>query len=185
MRTRTIALAALLALVAGACSLAEDEPSSPSSAAITTGTPTGPSGATGVTGAPAHRRSRAAAPRRRRGPHRRRAAETRDRGLRLPPERAPSIRAGSVAERSATSDNFTHTFTVERRSTSRSRSTRWRHRSRRRTGARTEARGGSEPVPLRDPPRDDRHDPFDDAAHGAPLRSRAGRAPSGRAAIPS
>jgi len=50
MRTRTIALAALLALVAGACSLADDEPSSPSSAAITTDTPTGSSGATGVTG---------------------------------------------------------------------------------------------------------------------------------------
>jgi plastocyanin len=49
MRTRTIALAALLVLVAGACSLANDEPSS-SSAAITTGAPTGPSGATGVTG---------------------------------------------------------------------------------------------------------------------------------------
>jgi len=50
MRTRTIALAALLALVAGACSLADDEPPSPSSAAITTDTPTGSSGATGVTG---------------------------------------------------------------------------------------------------------------------------------------
>ncbi|HVD70730.1 MAG TPA: cupredoxin domain-containing protein [Actinomycetota bacterium] len=50
MRTRTIALAALLTLVTGACSLANDEPSSPSSAAITTGAPTGPSGATGVTG---------------------------------------------------------------------------------------------------------------------------------------
>jgi plastocyanin len=50
MRTRMIALAALLTMVAGACSLANDEPSSPSSAAITTGTPTGPSGATGVTG---------------------------------------------------------------------------------------------------------------------------------------
>jgi plastocyanin len=45
-----IALAGLLTLVAGACSLADDEPSPPSSAAITTGTPTGPSGATGVTG---------------------------------------------------------------------------------------------------------------------------------------
>ena len=33
MRTRTIALAGLLALVAGACSLADDEPSSPSPAA--------------------------------------------------------------------------------------------------------------------------------------------------------
>jgi plastocyanin len=50
MRTRRIALAALLALVAGGCSLADDEPSSPSSAAITTGAPTGSSGATGVTG---------------------------------------------------------------------------------------------------------------------------------------
>ena len=50
MRTRTIALAALLTMVTGACSLANDEPSSPSSAAVTTGTPTGPSGATGVTG---------------------------------------------------------------------------------------------------------------------------------------
>ena len=50
MRTRTIALGALLALVAGACSLADDEPSTTSSAAITTGPPTGPSGATGVTG---------------------------------------------------------------------------------------------------------------------------------------
>jgi plastocyanin len=45
-----IALAGLLTLVAGACSLADDEPSPPSSAAITTGTPTGPSGATGLTG---------------------------------------------------------------------------------------------------------------------------------------
>ena len=53
MRTRTIALAALLALVAGACSLAGDEPSPPSSAAITTGAPTGPGGATGVTGSTA------------------------------------------------------------------------------------------------------------------------------------
>jgi plastocyanin len=50
MRTRTIALAALLALVAGACSLANDEPTTPSSAAITTGAPTGPTGATGPTG---------------------------------------------------------------------------------------------------------------------------------------
>ena len=86
MRTRTIALAALLALVAGACSLANDEPSSPSSAAISDGHPDRTQW--GNRRDREHRCIRRSAerlhPSRRRGPHRRRSRGTGDRGLRLP-----------------------------------------------------------------------------------------------------
>jgi plastocyanin len=52
MRTRTIALAALLALVAGACSLADDDPvPAPTGSEPSSFTNLGPPSATGATGA--------------------------------------------------------------------------------------------------------------------------------------